>query len=597
VSKLNFRHVSLAISLVALFGGHAAYAQNRPTTRMTAARPAPAAPVTLVRPETDLFSATLAGRYAQGTDNAALAAQAWSRAFMRRPGDVELFSKALTANLQIGDVANAIRLSKALAPSLRTDDAVLVLSVDAFTNERYGEVSRLLSGRSFQPSQRVLADHLNSYALLGQGKNDDGVNASSRSSGLGPIDKAALMSRAIIHDQAGRSEEAEILFQSAIDGGVRWPVGVRAYGDLLLRSGKKSQAIGLYQRVARAGGNEAGGFLVAKARAEADLTPRKPALRAAASAGMISLAQSLAGEGRGGPPLATLNLFATLDPSSDGARLAVADQLVGENKNALALPILRQIGPTSLDYMAARNELVWAVFETNKSEAVALARETVAALPNQAAAMRLLADVLAANRNDQEAEGLYTRLIDSGKASGETNEVLWPLYFGRGGARERLGNWPAARDDLRLAKTAAPNQPSVLNYLGYALADRGESIEEALTLLRAAVRLRPRSGSILDSLGWAQFKAGRYEEAVATLEKASSLEGNLAEISEHLGDAYWRTGRQDEARIEWARTLRLETTPSQREAVSRKLQVGLPADPNAAAARAVAVQSGVSRPQ
>jgi tetratricopeptide (TPR) repeat protein len=596
VSKSSIQYLICGASLLAVLSAPLAQAQTN-TRRAVAARPAPAAPVTLVRPDTDLFSATLAGRFAQGTDNPALAAQAWSRAFMRRPSDIELFSKALTASLQTGDVANAIRLSKTIAPNLRTDDAALVLAVDAFSNARYGDVGRFLSGRTFQPSQRIIVDHLNAYALLGQNKADDGVNLTSRSTGIGPLDKAALMSRAIILDQAGRSDEAIILFQSAIDGGIRWSVGVRAYGDLLLRNGRKSEALALYQRAARTGGNEAGGFLVAKERAENEAAPRKPSLRAAASAGLVTLAQSLAGEGRGGPPLASLNLVAFVDPSSDAPRLAIANQLIGESKSNLALPLLRQIGPSSADYFAARGELVWAVFETNKDEAISLARETRAALPNQAPATRLLADVLAANRNDPEAERLYTTLIEQGKTSGQANEVMWPLYFGRGGTRERQGNWPAARDDLRIAKTAAPNQPSVLNYLGYALADRGESLDEALTLLRAAVRLRPRSGSILDSLGWAQFKAGRYEEAVATLEKASSMESNLADISDHLGDAYWRSGREDEARIEWARTLRLETTQAQRDTIARKLQVGLPSDPNAAAQRAVVVQSSRTNPQ
>jgi tetratricopeptide (TPR) repeat protein len=592
VFNSNLRATSIGLSVLAFGFGLAAPAEARPT-RATAARSAPAAPVTLVRPDTDLFSATLAGRYAQGTDNPALAAQAWSRAFLRRPTDVELFGRALNANLQAGDVAQAVRLTKTIAANLRTEEGALVLAVDALASGRYAEASRALSGRAFQPSQRILADHVAAYALLGQNKADDAVNLTTRATGVGALDKATLMSRAIILSQAGRNEEAGILFQSAIDSGVRWPVGVRAYGDFLLRTGKKADAIELYQRVIRAGGADVGGFQAALAMAEAGNPTRPPLdVRAAASAGLVTIAQSLAGEGRGGAPLATLNLVAYLDPNSDPARVALADQLIADNKAALATPLLRRVSPTSPDYLAARTELVWSVFETDKAQAVTLARETARALPAAPAAKRLLADILAANREDREAEALYTNLIEAGKASGQTNETLWPLYFGRGGARERLGNWPEALADLRIAKAAAPNQASVLNYLGYALADRGENLEEALVMLRTAVRLRPRSGSILDSLGWALYKMGRYEEAVATLENASALEGGLAEISEHLGDAYWRTGRKDEARIEWGRTLRLEATPQQRAAVTVKLRDGLPDDPRVPAPRAVAVQPG-----
>lgn len=579
----------IGLSLVLALPVHA-----RPT-RQTSARPVRATPVTLVRPDTDLFSATLAGRYAQSTDNPSLAAQAWSRAFLRRPSNVELFTRALSASLQAGDVGQAVRLAKTIAPNLRTEDGALVLAFDAFAQGRYADVTRSLAGRTFQPSQQILADHLNAYALLAQNKAEEAVNLSSRSTGIGVLDKASLMSRAIILDKAGRSDEAAILFQSAVDAGVRWPVGVRAYGDFLARTGKKADAITLYQRVARAGGSDVGGFQVASAQLETQTATRRGLdAKSAASAGLLTIAKSLASDGRGGPPLAMFNLLIYLDPNSDPARLALADQLIADKKDAQAGVILRRIAPTSTDYLSARTELIWSVFESNQSEAVALARQTVAAVPDVPFASRLLADVLSANRNDSEAEAIYTKLIDEAKAQNQPNEIMWPLYFGRGGARERQDKWALALADLRIAKTAAPNQPNVLNYLGYALADRGESIDEALVMLRAAVRLRPRSGSILDSLGWALYKSGRYEEAVATLETASSMEGGLAEISEHLGDAYWRSGREDEARIEWARALRLETTQKQKDAIAVKLRDGLPPDPNASARRAVAAQSSTS---
>ncbi|NJR20409.1 MAG: tetratricopeptide repeat protein [Hyphomonadaceae bacterium] len=152
---------------------------------------------------------------------------------------------------------------------------------------------------------------------------------------------------------------------------------------------------------------------------------------------------------------------------------------------------------------------------------------------------------------------------------------MWPLYFGRAGARERLNKWPAAQADFRLAKAAAPNQPNVLNALGYALAVRGENVDEALEMLRTAVRLRPNSASILDSLGWAQFKSGRYEEAVATLERAAGMNGSIAEISDHLGDAYWRTGRLQQARLEWGRALRLVQTDVEKAALQQKITNGM----------------------
>jgi Flp pilus assembly protein TadD len=145
--------------------------------------------------------------------------------------------------------------------------------------------------------------------------------------------------------------------------------------------------------------------------------------------------------------------------------------------------------------------------------------------------------------------------------------------------------------DLRIAKAAAPNQPNVLNYLGYAMADRGENLDEALGMLRNAMRLRPRSGAILDSYGWALFKSGRYEEAATILERAAGLAPNLAEVADHLGDVYWRTGRQEEARLEWRRALTLTPTEEQTKALEIKLSDGLPPDPSRAADAAILAQN------
>jgi Flp pilus assembly protein TadD len=477
------------------------------------------------------------------------------------------------------------------APALRNEEAALVLAVDAFAQGRFVEVSRALAGRNYQPSQRIFADHLAAYGLLGQNKSNEAIDLALRVTGIPVLDKATLMSRAMILNGAGRGSEAAILFQSALDTNVAWPVGVRAYGDWLLANNRKADAVAMYQRLVRAGGIEAGGFAASLSMVQSgQLSRSNQDLRAIAAAGLVTIAQSLAADGRGGTPVTLFNLIAYLDPRSDAVAIVLADQLISESRSSLAKPILMRIRPSSPDYLAARTELVWLVFSDDQAAAVALARETLRLLPNNVAASRLLADVLAANRDDQEAEALYSILIDKSIAADQDESESWPLYFGRGGARERQGNWVGALSDLRFAKTAAPNQPSVLNYLGYAMADRGENIDEALAMLRTAVRLRPRSGSILDSLGWALFRAGRYEEAVSTLEAASSMSPALAEITDHLGDAYWRTGREDEARMEWTRTLRLETTAKQRESVAAKLRDGLPPETAGATSLTITAQ-------
>ena len=121
----------------------------------------------------------------------------------------------------------------------------------------------------------------------------------------------------------------------------------------------------------------------------------------------------------------------------------------------------------------------------------------------------------------------------------------------RGGALDQAGDWPGARAALRRAYTLAPQQPYVLNYLGYALLVRNEEVGEAERLIREAHRLAPDNAAITDSLGWALYRKGQLAEAVPLLEQAAQAEPADVEINEHLGDVYFAAGRRVEARFAW----------------------------------------------
>ena len=143
--------------------------------------------------------------------------------------------------------------------------------------------------------------------------------------------------------------------------------------------------------------------------------------------------------------------------------------------------------------------------------------------------------------------------------------------------KERLGDWSGAEADLRAALQRAPDEPVVLNYLGYSLLDRGITGAEPAALIGRAAKLRPGDGGITDSLGWSQFRAGRFADAVVTLEKAAALEPGDPAIIDHLGDAYWQTGRRIEARFRWQAALALDPDTKLQAALKQKLAVGLDA--------------------
>lgn len=157
--------------------------------------------------------------------------------------------------------------------------------------------------------------------------------------------------------------------------------------------------------------------------------------------------------------------------------------------------------------------------------------------------------------------------------------IRWWLLYSRGMTHERLDQWPAAEADFRGALALNPNNPSVLNYLGYSMVDRGmsDNYSEALGMIEAAVAARPDSGAIVDSLAWVYYKIGRYEEAVGPMERAAELEPNDPVISDHLGDVYWMVGRNVEARFQWRRALSFGPEEDVTERIRRKLSVGLDA--------------------
>ncbi|WP_284359650.1 tetratricopeptide repeat protein [Candidatus Phycosocius spiralis] len=586
--KAFIRHIIACLGLISLTS--VAVAQT-PTGSTNLSEPA--ANIELVRAlDVSIFAATLAGRYGEATDNSALAAQAWSRAYARQPSDRVLLQRAVQANGEIGDIGAIIRLSRLAPAGIRPPLAVLALATEAFAQGRYHDVTRLLSKRDFPYGQDLFAQHLRACALLALGQVEQATELTKVLSDDGDYDQAAMMSHAILLTQAKKYQEALGIFQMASKNEQATPSGIRAYTNLLMWQNRQGEAIELLRPLALGSSSKATQFQGTLKEAQKGIKAQP--LRnhqTTATLGLLSLVEGLE-VARLSPSNGSELLFlvAHLNPQSQEVSFALGQALAAGNKADLAAGYLRKVQPSSPDYVAAQIELTWMAF--SKDPEFALDQARALARTNPAfATQTLLADMLAANHQDREAEATYDQLINESEAAGRTKRENWPLYFGRGCARERLGRWSEALPDLRTAQASAPNQPNVLNYLGYALADRGENLDEALALLRTATRLRPRSGEIADSYGWALYRIGRYEEAASLLERAVSLSPNVSEITEHLGDVYWRTSRHIEARLEWSRAYNQSTKPAQKNALEVKLSQGLTTDPTQAAAEAIAAMS------
>ena len=206
-------------------------------------------------------------------------------------------------------------------------------------------------------------------------------------------------------------------------------------------------------------------------------------------------------------------------------------------------------------------------------EANDLLKAVAKAEPKDLRPLEAIGNIMRARKRYDEAVNAYSKAIS---LIPKLEKRHWAYFYSRGTCLERLKNWPAAEADLQKALTLFPDQPLVLNYLGYSWIDQGLNLTQGLGLIEKAVSLRPDDGYIVDSLGWAYFKMGDFKESVKYLERAVELRPDDPTLNDHLGDALWRVGRMTEARFQWDQALSLKPEPEDIDKIKEKLDKGLP---------------------
>ncbi|MES1202334.1 MAG: tetratricopeptide repeat protein [Pseudomonadota bacterium] len=525
---------------------------------------APPAPQTA-----NAYANFLVGRLADLQQDHSAAADHYYEALERDPADPDLIEGALSAALAAGEEDRA-RSIAAMAHSrhIASAHASMVRAADALVANRWrqarDEALRVRGGVSDELAQHVLL----LWARTGEGHLQEGFSQIGEAASAEPFTGLFAYQRAMALDYAGRTTEALAVYQEAEHGGLWLPSGIERHADLLARTGAKDQALEILRR---ADGRENNPVLAADARrltehGALDLSPLTPARGAAIGlygASAILLQQSEAADG-----LAAITLALMLDPGLDSARLSYAEAQVNLGHSAEAREALSHISENSVLSESARVMDAWVLLGEGKvQDAIDLARNN--AQGGGLRARRALADIERSSGRYADAEPLYTALVAE-----QPND--WKLYFARGAARERLHRWSDAEADLRRALELSPEQPEVLNYLGYSWIDRGEHLDEGLTMVQHAAEIRPHSGAIIDSLGWAYFKLGRFDDAVTYLERAAELTPADATVNDHLGDAYWRVGKRIEARFQWRQALAQHDTDMDQAALEQKIAEGLP---------------------
>ena len=521
----------------------------------------------------------LKARHAAASNAYALAAEGYREALGYDPGNRDIAERAIVAGINAGQMGRATDLALAMHGAGRQSQiGALAILTGVARERRWDEAARLLDeGLSVGPLVDGLA---RGWTALGTGDAAgamaafDEVVAVRGLRPFGLVHKA--YARAVIGDDAG----AEAIWAgTAPEADGRPPRLSRRAAEAriagLSRLGRFDAATGVLDRLF--GAELDPGLLAMRAALEAGraLPPPIADARAGLAESLFTVAAALRGEASDGYTLLYVRAAQAMEPAHEDSALMAARLLRGLGRHEDAVTAYAAVPEGAGAFHAARLGMAETLRETGRTaDAIALLRSLAGshgALPQVHAA---LGAALLREGRAAEAAASYDASI---RAHGGAAIAPWKLLLGRARARERLGEWDAAKADLRQALEIAPESPSVLTFLGYKMAVRGERLNEALRLVEAAAARRPDNGFIADSLGWVLFRMGLHDRAVAQLEHAARLSPAEPVVSDHLGDAYWAAGRQREARFQWRRALAFGPDAEQAGRIARKLRVGLDA--------------------
>jgi tetratricopeptide (TPR) repeat protein len=288
----------------------------------------------------------------------------------------------------------------------------------------------------------------------------------------------------------------------------------------------------------------------------------------------FTLASALSNELPEAITLVYARLAVDLRPNHIDAILLAASLLDQQHQFELSTAVYAKVPQDDPSFTAAELGRANALGKAGKVDAkIEVLTALTRAKPELATIWIELGDAQRQLENYKEALPAYNKAV---ALLGEPSAEQWFVYFARGIAEERLKQWKKAEADFRLALKLNPDQPQVLNYLGYSFVERGENLDEALDMIQRAATAQPEAGYILDSLGWAEFRLGRYADAVGNMEKAIEQMPVDSLVNDHLGDVYWAVGRKREAEFQWRRALSFEPeTEADAVRIRAKLEKGL----------------------
>jgi len=521
----------------------------------------------------------LAARHAQVERDYGNAAQFLDHALASDSGNYDLIRRTFLLRLSEGRIADAVPLAQRVVDiDGRSGLAGLVLLEQDIKAGKYDAAAQEAAAMPRDGAQRFAVPLLQAWAEAGRGQPAPALQALDSTGGANGLQPLRDLHAALIADYTDQVDEATRAYDKIVGGTqpLTWRVTELA-GNFMERHARGAAARGLYERSARQGLADvasAGIARIAQGKVPARIIA-SPADGAAEA--LFDLAGLLNQRETVDAALVYARLALDLTPNFALAQLLVGEIRDGEDRPADALALYRAVDANSPFYWMARLRIALELDALDRTdEAVAQLQSMAAERPKSADALVELGDILRAHKRFTEAAAAYDGAI---ARTADAQSGDWRIFYSRGVALERSGQWPRAESDLKHALQLQPDQPLVLNYLGYSWIDKGENLHDALGMIQRAVQLRPNDGYIVDSLGWAYFRLGDFAQATRYLERAIELLPEDPTINDHLGDAYWRTDRQAEARFQWHRALQFQPEAEEVRGIQAKLDHGLGAKP------------------
>jgi tetratricopeptide (TPR) repeat protein len=496
------------------------------------------------------------------------------KALVADPDNPILMEGAITAQIGLGEFQAASAIARRMLQlGINSQAAYVVSLVDRLHRKAYEEaIADIAAGNSIGS---LIDGLVTAWAELGAGQMSEALAGFDHLATAQGLQAFGLYHKALALASVGDFEGADDVLSGRAGGTVKLiRRGVIAHAQVLSQLERNADALALLDL----NFNDRADPQIADLRARLTAGETLPFdIVRDANDGLaevfFTVATALDGEASDGYTLIYSRVAEYLRPDHTEAALLSANLLESQGQFDLATEAFSRISRDDPAFHAAEIGRAQSLYEAgNKDSAIEALQKLGQTHPDMMTVHMALGDVLRREERYEEAAAAYDRAV---KLIDVPDVRHWPLYYSRAICYERIKRWDLAEPDFRKALELSPEEPQVLNYLGYSFVEMNQNLDEALDLIERAVAARPDDGYIVDSLAWVLFGFGRYQEAVEPMERASLLMPVDPIVTDHLGDVYWAVGRTLEARFQWRRALSFEPEEAEADRIRRKLEVGL----------------------